>query len=60
MGILYQVTPMCLSFPILLELFLPGSVQGELLSARPGKASAKGCSHEKMLGGTGDWDKRLI
>lgn len=59
-GILYQVTPTRLSFPILLEMFLPGSLQGELLPAWPGKASAQGCSHEKMLGGTGDWEERLI
>lgn len=59
-GILYQVTPMCLSFLILLELFLSGSLQGELLPTWPGKASAQGCSHEKMLGGTGDWEERLI
>lgn len=60
MGILCQVTPVCLSFPTLLALFLPGSLQGELLPGWPGKVSAQGCDRRKeMLGGTGHWEERL-
>lgn len=60
MGILCQVTPACLSFSTLLALALPGALQGELLPSQLGKVSAQGRGHGKeMLGGTGDWEKRL-
>lgn len=60
MRILCQVTPVCLSFPTLLALFLPGALWGEVLLGCPGKVSAQGCDHRKeTLGGTGDWEERL-
>lgn len=60
MGILCQLTPVSLSFPTLLTLVLPGSLQGELLPGWPGKVSAQGCDCRKeMLGGTGHWEERL-
>lgn len=60
MGILCQVTAVCLSFPTLLALFFPGSLRGELLPGWLGKVSAQGCGCRKeMLGGTGDWEERL-
>lgn len=60
MGVLCLVIPVCLGFPSLLVLFLPGALQGELLPHWPGKVPSQGCGHGKeTLGGMGDWEERL-
>lgn len=51
---------MCLNFPTLLALFLPGSLQNTLLPGWLRNISAQGCIFGKeMLGGMGDWEERI-